>query len=113
MKEVHSSDDEPAIKKRSTDYTDDYKRLISLMVGCQFVSFQPQTSGISFQSKSEKTKETMKRLAGSSKTLTAPLGLPNEPVTLSDLQNNPAGDIKRKKSKFRIIFYQYTTANLF
>ena len=103
MKEVRSSDDqEPGSKKKKQDYTDDYKKLISLMVGCQYVSFLPQTSEITFQSKSEKTKETMKRLIGSATTLTTPAELPDKCVRLSDLRDDPAGDVKRKESKFNI-----------
>ena len=101
MQEFSSSDDnEPHSKKKKPDYTDDYKKLISLMVGCQYVSFQLQTSEISFQSKSKKTKENTTRIIGSATTLTAPAELPDKLVRLSDLPGNPAGDIKRKESKF-------------
>ena len=100
MNEVRSSaDEEPASKKTKTDYTDDYKKLISLMVGCHYVSFQPQTSEISFQSKSEKIKETTERIIGPAVTSTAPIELPGHPVRFPDLPAKPLGDIARKESK--------------
>ena len=99
----NSDDEEPHRKKKKPDYTDDYKRLISLMMGSHYVSFQSQTSEISFQSNSEKIKETTKRVTGP----TAPTEFPDEPVTLSDLPGKPAGDIRRKESKSILnIFYQ-------
>ena len=76
MRKVSNSDDEePQRKKKKPDYSDDYKKLISLMVGSYYVSFQPQTSEISFQSNSEKIKETTKRVTGP----TAPTAAPTAP----------------------------------
>ena len=96
MREVSSSPDkEPHSKKKKVDNSDDYKKLISLMVGTPYVSFQPQTSEISFQSNSEKIKETTERVTGPTQTTE----FPDEPVTLSDLPGKPAGDIRRKESK--------------
>ena len=93
MREVSSSsDEEPHSKKKKVDNSADYKKLISLMVGSQYVSFQPQTSEISFQSNSEKIKETTERVTGPTQTTE----FPDEPVTLSDLPGKPAGDIRRK-----------------
>ena len=108
MREVSSSPDkEPLSKKKKVDYSDDYKKLISLMVGTHHVSFQPQTSEISFQSNSEKIKETTERVTGPTQTSAAPTKFPDEPVTLSDLPGKPAGDIRRKESKSILnIFYQ-------
>ena len=108
MREVSSSPDkEPHSKKKKVDYSDDYKKLISLMVGSQYVSFQPQTSEISFQSNSEKIKETTERVTGPTQTSAAPTEFPDEPVRLSDLPGKPAGDIRRKESKSILnIFYQ-------
>ena len=107
MKEVRSSDDEePASKKKKPDYTDDYKKLISLMVGCQYVSFQPQNS-ISFQSKSDKNVETLTRLVGGA-TMNDPAEFPGGPVPLTELQNKPLGDIKRKGAKQK---FQYERGN--
>ena len=100
MREVSSSsDEEPHSKKKKVDNSADYKKLISLMVGSQYVSFQPQTSEISFQSNSEKIKETTKRVTGPTAPTAAPTEFPDEPVTLSDLPGKPAGDIRRKESK--------------
>ena len=108
MKEVRSSDDEePASKKKKPDYTNDYKKLISLMVGCQYVSFQPQTSEISFQSKSDKNVETLTRLVGGA-TLNDPAEFPGGPVPLTELQNKPLGDIRRKGAKQK---FQYERGN--
>ena len=108
MREVSSSPDkEPHSKKKKVDNSDDYKKLISLMVGTPYVSFQPQTSEISFQSNSEKIKETTKRVTGPTAPTAAPTEFPDEPVTLSDLPGKPAGDIRRKESKSILnIFYQ-------
>ena len=102
-----SDDEEPHRKKKKSDYSDDYKKLISLMVGSHYVSFQPQTSEISFQSNSEKIKETTERVTGPTQTSAAPTEFPDEPVRLSDLPGKPAGDIRRKESKSILnIFYQ-------
>ena len=108
MKEFSSSDDnEPHSKKKKPDYTDDYKKLISLLVGCQYVSFQPQTSEISFQSKSDKNVETLTRLVGGA-TLNDPAEFPVAPVPLTELQKIPLGDIKRKGAKQK---FQYERDN--
>ena len=107
MKEVRISDDEePAGKKMKTDDTEDYKKLISLMVGCYYVSFQPQNS-ISFQSKSDKNVETLTRMVGGA-TLSDPAEFPGAPIPMADLQNIPLGDIKRKGAKQKI---QYKLGN--
>ena len=98
MRDVSSDCNEPPSKKEKLDNTDDYKKLISLMVGCHYVSFQPQTSEISFQSKSEKIKETTERIIGPAET-TAPTELPGHPVRFPDLPGKPLGDIARKESK--------------
>ena len=100
MTEVTGSD-EPQSKKKKLDYSDDYKKLSSLLVGCQYVSFQPQATGISFQSKSEKMKETTERVTGPAQTSASavPTEFPDQPVTLPDLPGKPLGHIKRKESK--------------
>ena len=103
MREVSSSsDEEPHSKKKKVDNSDDYKKLISLMVGSHYVSFQPQTSEISFQSNSEKIHETTERVTGPTQTSAAPTKFPDESVRLSDLPGKPAGDIRRKESKSTI-----------
>ena len=108
MKEVYysSAGEEPAGKKMKTDNTDDYKKLISLMVGCHYAYFQPQNL-ISFQSKSDKNVETLIRLVGGA-TLNDPAEFPGGEVPLADLQNIPLGDIKRKGSKLK---FQYEFVN--
>ena len=98
-----SDDEEPNNKKlKMLDYTDDYKKLISLMVGCQYVSFQAQTSEIIFKSKSEKIKETTLKVTGPVQTSPAPIKLPDKCVKLQDLPGKPLGDIRRKESKSNI-----------
>ena len=101
MKKVRSSVDEepPSKKKKKPDFTDDYKKLVSLMVGCQYVSFQPQTL-ISFKSKSDKNVETLTRLVrGATLNDQAVPVLPCAPVPMKELQNKPLGDIRRNGSK--------------
>ena len=96
MTYVSSSDDkETRSKKKKVDYSDDYKKLISLMVGSQYVSFQPQTSEISFRSKSEKMKEITGRVTGPTQTSTQPTEFPDESARLPDLPGKPLGDIRR------------------
>ena len=100
MREVFiSSHEESCCKKKKVNYSDDYKKLISLMMGSHYVSFQPQTTEISFQSNSEKIKQTTERVTGPTQTSAAPIKFPDESVRLSDLPGKPAGDIRRKESK--------------
>ena len=109
MSEVSRSyDEEPRSKKEKVDNSDDYKKLISLLVGCQYVSFLPQTSELRFKCKSEKVKETTERVAGTSQTSAGPTEFPVEPVRLSDLPGKPAGDIRRKESNLNIEYFLST-----
>ena len=109
-----SDDEEPNNKKlKMMDYTDDYKKLISLMVGCQYVSFQSQTSEIIFKSKSEKIKETTLKVTGPVQTSPAPIKLPDECVKLQDLPGKPLGDIRRKESKSNIKYFILTVKTKF
>ena len=100
MKEVCSQRDVQTGK--NTDNTDDYKRLISLLVGSQYVSFNPQTKDRSFQSKSdrnlEKNGECSNKIS-SGATQTVQTEFPDQPVTLGDLSKKKLGHIKRKGSK--------------
>ena len=100
MKEICCNNDaQPVKKKMKPDYTDDYKKLISLMVGCQYVSFHTQT-WVSFQSKSDrnskKNVETLNKILNEA---TQVEEFPDKPVELGELPNKPLGDIKRKGSK--------------
>ena len=94
MREVSCSDDEepPSKKKKMVDNSDEYKKLISLMVGSQYASFQSQTPEIFFQSASEDMKKTTKRIIGLASTSSE---FPDQRVKFPDLPGKPLGDIRR------------------
>ena len=93
LTEVSSkNEDYPDSKKIKLDHTGDYKKLISLLLGSLYVSFQSQTF-----SNSDHIKKTSKRLTGgASQADTAEF--PNQPVQFPELKSKPLGDIKRKES---------------
>lgn len=100
--------------EKTTDYTDDYKKLISLMVGCHYVFFDDTVDDnetiANFPSKSDrdskKTSETTERMV-SGATLMDDGELPDKRVTYMELRPPKAtglggkalGHIKRKGSK--------------
>ena len=92
MREVSCSDDEepPSKKKKMVDNSDEYKKLISLMVGSQYASFQSQE--ICFRRQSEDVKKTTKRIIGLASTSSE---FPDQRVKFPDLPGKPLGDIRR------------------
>ena len=93
MTEVFSNNEEdPDHKKIKLDYTADYKKLISLLLGSLYVSFQSQTF-----SNSDHIKKTSKRLTGGASQVDT-AEFPNQPVQFPELKSKPLGDIKRKES---------------
>ena len=94
MSEVFSNnEDDPDCKKMKLDYTADYKKLISLLLGSLYVSFQSQTF-----SNSDQIKKTFKRLTGEASQAVAAAAFPDQPVQFTELKSKPLGDIKRKES---------------
>ena len=87
-----NNEDDPDSKKIKLDYTADYKKLISLLLGSLYVSFQSQTF-----SNSDHIKKTSKRLTGGASQVDT-AEFPNQPVQFPELKSKPLGDIKRKKS---------------
>ena len=77
---------------------DDYKKLISLLLGSLYVSFQSQTltySGKTFErliGKAPENKSTGEASQAAAATF------PNVPVQFPELKSKPLGDIKRKES---------------
>ena len=89
------NEDDPDSKKTKLDHTDDYKKLISLLLGSLYVSFQSQTFTHSGK--------TFERLIGKASNPTgkaseAAAAFPDQPVQFPDLKSKPLGDIKRKES---------------
>ena len=84
-------------KKIKLDYTADYKKLISLLLGSLYVSFQSQTF-----SNSDHIKKTSKRLTGGASQAAA--AFPDQPVQFTELKSKPLGDIMRKES-FQLFKY--------
>ena len=89
------NEDDPDSKKIKLDHTDDYKKLISLLLGSLYVSFQSQTFTHSGK--------TFERLIGKASNPTgkaseAAAAFPDQPVQFPDLKSKPLGDIKRKES---------------
>ena len=78
--------------KIKLDYTADYKKLISLLLGSLYVSFQSQTF-----SHSDHIKKTFMRLTGEASQLNTAV-FPDQPVQFTELKAKPLGDIKRKES---------------
>ena len=90
LKEVSSkNEDDPDRKKIKLDLTDDYKKLISLLLGSLYVSFQSQTFTHSGK--------TFERLIGKASQASAAV-FPDQPVQFPELKSKPLGDIKRKES---------------
>ena len=81
--------DDPESMKIKLDHTDDYKKLISLLLGSLYVSFQSQTL--------TNSGKTFERLIGKGSTGEA-AAFPNLPVQFPELKSKPLGDIKRKES---------------
>ena len=97
LKEVsNKNEDDPDRKKIKLDLTDDYKKLISLLLGSLYVSFQSQTFTHSGK--------TFERLIGKASNPTgeasnaAAAAFPDQPVQFPELKSKPLGDIKRKVS---------------
>ena len=93
LTEVFRNDeDDPESKKIKLDHTADYKKLISLLLGSLYVSFQSQTF-----SNSDHIKKTSKRLTGGASQVDT-AEFPDQPVQFTELKSKPLGDIKRKES---------------
>ena len=99
LTEVSSkNEDDPDRKKIKLDLTDDYKKLISLLLGSLYVSFQSQTfthSGKTFERIIGK--KPMKKSTGEASQAAA-AAFPDQPVQFPELKSKPLGDIKRKES---------------
>ena len=90
LTEVSSkNEDDPYRKKIKLDHTDDYKRLISLLLGSLYVSFQSQTF-----SAADHIKKTSKRLTGGASQVDA-AEFSDQPVRFTELKSKFLGDIKR------------------
>ena len=93
LREVsRKNEDDPDSKKIKLDHTDDYKKLISLLLGSLYVSFQSQTF-----SNSDHIKKTSKRLTGGASQVDR-AEFPDQPVQFTELKSKALGDIKRKGS---------------
>ena len=90
-----NNEEDPDSKKIKLDHTADYKKLISLLLGSLYVSFQSQTF-----SNSDHIKKTSKRLTGGSggASQVDTAEFPDQPVQFTELKSKPLGDIKRKES---------------
>ena len=96
LTEVFRNDeDDPESKKIKLDHTADYKKLISLLLGSLYVSFQSQTFSNSDHIK--------KRLTGEASLAAA--SFPDQPVQFRELKSKPLGDIKRKKS-LQLLYFE-------
>ena len=93
LREVFSDNqDDPERKKIKLDFTADYKKLISLLLGSLYVNFQSQTF-----SNSDHIKKTTKRLTGGASQVDR-AEFPDQPVQFKELKSKALGDIKRKGS---------------
>ena len=92
-----NNEDDPESKKIKLDHTADYKKLISLLLGSLYVSFQSQTF-----SNSDHIKKTLKRLTGEASQAAA--AFPGQPVQFTELKSKALGDIIRNES-FQIFKY--------
>ena len=94
MEVFSDNQDDPERKKIKLDSTADYKKLISLLLGSLYVSFQSQTL--------TNSGKTFERLIGKGSTgeasKAAAAAFPNLPVQFPELKFKPLGDIKRKES---------------
>ena len=99
LTEVFSDNqDDPERKKIKLDFTAEYKKLISLLLGSLYVSFQSQTfthSGKTFERLVGKTPK--KKSTGEASQADA-AAFPGQPVQFPELKSKPLGDIKRKES---------------
>ena len=93
-----NNEEDPDSKKIKLDHTADYKKLISLLLGSLYVSFQSQTF-----SNSDHIKKTSKRLTGGASQVDT-AEFPNQPVQFPELKSKPLGDIMRKES-FQLLKY--------
>ena len=90
LREVFSDNQvDPERKKIKLDFTADYKKLISLLLGSLYVSFQSQTF-----SNSDHIKKTTKRLTGGASQVVR-AEFPEQPVQFTELMSKALGDIKR------------------
>ena len=92
MTEVFCNNEDDSYGKIKLDYTADYKKLISLLLGSLYVNFQSQTF-----SNSDHIKRTFKRLTGGASQVDR-AEFPDQPVQFPELKSKPLGDIKRKGS---------------
>ena len=93
LTEVFSDNqDDPERKKIKLDFTADYKKLISLLLGSLYVNFQSQTF-----SNSDHIKKTSKRLTGGASQVVR-AEFPDQLVQFTELKSKALGDIKRKGS---------------
>ena len=89
MEVFSDNQDDPERKKIKLDFTADYKKLISLLLGSLYVSFQSQTF-----SNSDHIKKTTKRLTGGASQVDR-AEFPEQPVQFTELMSKALGDIKR------------------
>ena len=86
------NENDPDSQRLNLDHTDDYKKLISLLLGSLYVNFQSQTF-----SNSDHIKKTFKRLTGGASQVDR-AEFPDQPVQFTELKSKALGDIKRKGS---------------
>ena len=91
LTEYLSEINENSPEKIKLDYTADYKKLISLLLGSLYVSFQSQTF-----SNSDHIKKTSKRLVGEASQAVA--AFPDQPIQFPELKSKALGDLKREGS---------------
>ena len=103
-----NNEEDPESKKIKLDHTADYKKLISLLLGSLYVSFQSQTF-----SNSDHTKKTTKRLTGGSggASQVDTAEFPDQPVQFTELKSKPLGDIKRKGSLQLLQYFESNKSN--
>ena len=102
LTEVFSNnEDDPDRKKIKLDYTADYKKLISLLLGSLYVNFQSQTF-----SNSDHIQKTSKRLTGGASQVDT-AEWPDKSVQFTEIKSKALGDIIRKGSLqlCQIVFY--------
>ena len=92
LTEVFSNNEDDSYRKIKLDYTADYKKLISLLLGSLYVNFQSQTF-----SNSDHIKRTFKRLTGGASQVDR-AEFPDQPVQFKELKSRSLGNIKRKGS---------------
>ena len=97
-----NNEDDPDSKKIKLDHTADYKKLISLLLGSLYVSFQSQTF-----SNSDHIKKTSKRLTGGASQVDT-AEFPDQPVQFTELKSKALGDIMRNES---LQLFKYVESN--